>query len=153
MPSTGVPPTPARRPGALAAETAQSIARGADGIMFFQWRQSRAGSEKFHSAMLPHAGTETETWRRVTELGARLAALPELPAPGRDARVALVFDWENWWAVEERDHPVEIDYLALSLEWYGALHKRGLMVDIVPPEKVDRRLRPRDRPGALPAAR
>ena len=61
----------------------------------------------------------------MTDLGARLAALPELPAPGRDARVALVFDWENWWAVEERDHPVEIDYLALSLEWYGALHKRG----------------------------
>jgi beta-galactosidase len=132
------PANAGKRPGALAAETAQSIARGADAIMFFQWRQSRAGSEKFHSAMLPHAGTETATWHRVTELGARLAALPDLPAPGRDARVALVFDWENWWAVEGRDHPVEIDYLSLSIEWYGALHKRGLMVDIVPPEKVDR---------------
>ncbi len=132
------PSNAGKQPGALAAETAQSIGRGADGIMFFQWRQSRAGSEKFHSAMLPHAGTDTQTWHRVTELGARLAALPDLPAPGRDARVALVFDWESWWAVEERDHPVEIDYLALSLEWYGALHKLGLMVDIVPPEKVDR---------------
>ncbi|MDY0908445.1 beta-galactosidase [Microbacterium sp. CFBP9034] len=131
------PSNPGKRPGVLAAETAQSIARGADGIMFFQWRQSRAGSEKFHSAMLPHAGTDTTTWRSVTDLGARLAALPALPAPGRDARVALVFDWENWWAVEERDHPVEIDYLALVLDWYGALHSRGLMVDIVPPEKVD----------------
>ena len=64
-------------------------------------------------------------------------ALLDLPAPGRDARVALVFDWENWWAVEERDHPAEIDYLALSLQWYGALHERGIMVDIVPPERVD----------------
>ncbi|MET0671902.1 MAG: beta-galactosidase [Microbacterium pygmaeum] len=131
------PTNPGKRPGVLAAETAQSIARGADGIMFFQWRQSRAGSEKFHSAMLPHAGTETRTWREVTDLGSRLGALPELPAPGRDARVALVFDWENWWAVEERDHPVQLDYLALSLEWYGALHARGLMVDIVAPEGVD----------------
>jgi beta-galactosidase len=131
------PANPGKRPGALLAETAQSIARGADGIMFFQWRQSRAGSEKFHSAMLPHAGTETETWRRVTELGARLAALPPLPAPGRDAQVALVFDWENWWAVEERDHPTEFDYPAVVLEWYGALHARGFMVDIVGPERVD----------------
>ncbi|WP_127473331.1 beta-galactosidase [Microbacterium sulfonylureivorans] len=131
------PWNPGKRPGVLAAETAQSVGRGADGIMFFQWRQSRAGSEKFHSAMLPHAGTGTATWRSVTDLGERLGALPELPPPGRDARVALVFDWENWWAVEERDHPVEIDYLALCLEWYGALHSRGLMVDIVPPEKVD----------------
>ncbi|HEX5856567.1 MAG TPA: beta-galactosidase, partial [Microbacterium sp.] len=55
------PANPGKRPGVLAAETAQSIARGADGIMFFQWRQSRAGSEKFHSAMLPHAGTDTRT--------------------------------------------------------------------------------------------
>lgn len=132
------PANPGKRPGALMAETAQSVARGADGIMFFQWRQSRAGSEKFHSAMLPHAGTETRTWDAVTELGARLAALPELPAPGRDAQVALVFDWENWWAVEERDHPTEVDYLALMLEWYGALHARNIQVDIVGPEEVDR---------------
>ena len=128
------PGNPGKRPGALMAETAQSIARGADGIMFFQWRQSRAGSEKFHSAMLPHAGTSTRTWGAVTELGARLAALGDLPAPGRDAQVALVFDWENWWAVEERDHPTEIDYLALTLEWYGAFHERGIQVDIIAPE-------------------
>ncbi|MCC2031623.1 beta-galactosidase [Microbacterium allomyrinae] len=126
-----------KRPGALMAETAQSIARGADGIMFFQWRQSRAGSEKFHSAMLPHAGTQTRTWDAVTDLGARLAALPKLPTPGRDARTALVFDWENWWAVEERDHPTDVDYLALSQEWYGALHARGIPVDIIAPEAVD----------------
>ncbi|HBS74389.1 MAG TPA: hypothetical protein DEB55_08390, partial [Microbacterium sp.] len=56
-------------------ETAQSIGRGADGIMFFQWRQSRAGSEKFHSAMLPHAGTRTRTWREVVSLGERLREL------------------------------------------------------------------------------
>ncbi|KAF2418529.1 beta-galactosidase [Microbacterium sp. B35-30] len=132
------PANAGKQPGALMAETAQSVARGADGIMFFQWRQSRAGSEKFHSAMLPHAGTETRTWNAVTDLGARLGALPELPAPGRDAQVALVFDWENWWAVEERDHPTQIDYLALILEWYGAFHARNIQVDIVGPEEVDR---------------
>ncbi len=131
------PSNPGKRPGALLAETAQSIARGADGIMFFQWRQSRAGSEKFHSAMLPHAGTGTRTWDAVTDLGARLAALGDLPAPGRDARVALVFDWESWWAVEERDHPIEIDYLALVLEWYGAFHARNIQVDVIGPEEVD----------------
>jgi len=126
-----------RSAGMLAALTAQSIGRGADGIMFFQWRQSVAGSEKFHSAMLPHAGTETRIWREVTELGARLRALGDLPAPGRDARVAVIFDWENWWAVEENDHPVTLDYLAIAQQWYGALHARGIMVDLVSPEKVD----------------
>ena len=82
-----------KAPGQMAALSAQAIGRGADGILFFQWRQSRAGSEKFHSAMLPHAGTETRTWREVVDLGARLAALPELPAGGarrpRRARLRL----------------------------------------------------------------
>ncbi|MDI1460846.1 beta-galactosidase [Catellatospora sp. KI3] len=126
-----------KRPGRLAAETAQCIGRGADGIMFFQWRQSRAGSEKFHSAMLPHAGTGTRTWQDAVALGATIAALPALPPPGRDARVALVFDWENWWAVEERDHPTTLNYLELVHRWYRALHRRHLMVDIVAAERVD----------------
>ncbi|GAA4188234.1 beta-galactosidase [Microbacterium oryzae] len=135
------PANPSKRDGQLSAETAQSIGRGADGILFFQWRQSRAGSEKFHSAMLPHAGTRTRTWREVTALGASLAELPELPTPGDDAQVALVFDWENWWALEAADHPNRVDYLALMREWYGALHRRGIMVDIVKPEHVDGRYR------------
>ncbi|MGR0220725.1 beta-galactosidase [Agromyces sp. ZXT2-6] len=128
-----------KAPGQMAALSAQAIGRGADGILFFQWRQSRAGSEKFHSAMLPHAGTETRTWREAVALGADLAALPELPAGAatRDARVALVFDWENWWAVEASDHPQNsLDYLAVIQRWYRALHRRHVQVDIVPASRV-----------------
>ncbi|WP_353808995.1 beta-galactosidase [Agromyces sp. SYSU T00194] len=129
-----------KAPGQMAALSMQCVGRGADGILFFQWRQSRAGAEKFHSAMLPHAGTGTRTWREVTALGAALAALPELPAGGRDARVALVFEWENWWAVEAPDHPSNrLDYLAVVRRWYRALHRRHMQVDIVPPERVDDR--------------
>ncbi|WP_051172393.1 beta-galactosidase [Microbacterium indicum] len=134
------PTNPSKRDGQLAAETAQAIGRGADGVFFFQWRQSRAGSEKFHSAMLPHAGTRTRTWESVVELGSALAALPELPAPS-DSPVALVFDWENWWAVEGADHPGTVDYLGVVRAWYGALHRRGVMVDVVRPEDVDGRYR------------
>jgi beta-galactosidase len=127
-----------KAPGQMAALSAQAIGRGADGILFFQWRQSKAGAEKFHSAMLPHAGTATRTWREVTALGGQLAALPTLPAGTRDARVALVFDWENWWTVEASDHPQnQLDYLAVVQRWYRALHRRHVQVDIVPPERVD----------------
>lgn len=126
-----------KAPGQMAALSAQAVGRGADGILFFQWRQSRAGAEKFHSAMLPHAGTDTRTWREAVALGADLAALPALPAGARDARVALVFDWENWWAVEASDHPQNgLDYLAVIQRWYRALHRRHVQVDIVPAARV-----------------
>jgi beta-galactosidase len=122
-----------KAPGQMQALSAQAIARGADGILFFQWRQSRSGSEKFHSAMLPHAGTDTRTWREVTALGAELAALPPLPAGSRDARVGLVFDWENWWAIKNPDHPVILDYFAILQDWYAAIHRQHVQVDFVLP--------------------
>ncbi|TFV96887.1 beta-galactosidase [Leifsonia flava] len=132
-----------KAPGQMAALSMQAVARGADGIMFFQWRQSRAGAEKFHSAMLPQAGTDTRTWREVVALGAELAALARLaaqpaaggglPAGSRDARVALVLDWENWWAIENPDHPVVLDHLAHVQTWYAAAHRQHVQVDIVQP--------------------
>jgi beta-galactosidase len=122
-----------KAPGQMAALSMQAIARGADGIMFFQWRQSRAGSEKFHSAMIPQAGTRTRTWREVVALGAELAALPALPTGTRDARVAIVLDWQNWWAIGNPDHPAVLDYLAIVQRWYAAVHEQHVQVDLVQP--------------------
>ena len=120
-----------KAPGQMAAITAQAVGRGADAIMFFQWRQSRRGSEKFHSAMVPQAGLDTRTWREVVDLGDRLRQLPDLPDVSSGARIALVFDWENWWALDGRDHPIVLDYLTLSHRWHAALHRQNLAVDIV----------------------
>ena len=47
------PPARSRR------EALQAVAHGADGVCYFQWRASRSGAERFHSAMLPHAGAAT----------------------------------------------------------------------------------------------
>jgi beta-galactosidase len=98
--------------------------------MFFQWRQSTAGSERYHSAMLPHAGTGTRTWKEIVALGGQLAALPALPAAA-PARVALVFDWESWWAVEGTDHPGTLDYQQLVAEWHLALQDLHVGCDVV----------------------
>lgn len=122
-----------KAPGQMAALSIQAVARGADGVLFFQWRQSRTGSEKFHSAMLPQAGTDTRTWREVTALGAELGALPQLPRGSRDARVALVFDWQNWWALANPDHPTVLDYPSLVQRWYSAFHRMHVQLDIVRP--------------------
>ncbi|WDF32567.1 beta-galactosidase [Arthrobacter agilis] len=122
-----------KAPGQLAAQSVQAVARGADGILFFQWRQSRAGSEKFHSGMLPHAGTATRTWQEVVALGRELDALPDLPADDGSARVAILLDWENWWAIENPDHPVPLDYLSLVRGWYDAAHRLHVQVDLLPP--------------------
>ena len=59
----------AKRPGELLRQSMQHVARGADGILFFQWRASRAGAEKFHSGLVPHTGTDTRLWVEGIGLG------------------------------------------------------------------------------------
>lgn len=109
------------------------VARGSDAVCFFQWRQSRAGAEKFHSAMLPHAGTDSELWRGVVGLGADLQALREVTGSRVQADVAIVVDYEAWWAAEGDAHPSTLlRYRELAEDWYRALWDRGIGVDVVP---------------------
>ena len=120
-----------KAPGQMRALSYQALARGADGILFFQWRQSAAGAEKFHSAMLPHSGTDTRVWREVKQLGQEVAQLGRVVGKPVPAQAAIVFDWNSWWAIEQRGLPVHSSYLALVAPWHAALTKAGVVVDFV----------------------
>lgn len=124
----------AKAPGQMRALSHQAVARGADGVMFFQWRQSKAGSEKFHSGMVPHAGTESRVWREIVELGAELEALaPHVEGTRVPAKVAIVFDWESWWAIEQEASPSSVSYLGIVEAWHRAFLSLGVTIDFVTP--------------------
>lgn len=120
--------------GELLRNSLTHVARGADGICFFQWRASVQGSEKFHSAMLPHAGTDTAVWREVSELGATLGRLSEVAGSRVEAHAAIVFSWESWWATDADARPSHsLGYLDQMHAAYKALHDLGITVDVVRP--------------------
>jgi beta-galactosidase len=127
----------AKSPGQMRAWSYQSVARGADGVLFFQWRQSAAGSEKFHSGLVPHSGTDTRLWREVEQLGGELAALSarsgETAVAGTrvPSVVAITLDWDSWWAIEQPASPTEVPYVATLFAWHRALTSLGLTVDFV----------------------
>ncbi|HEY5981584.1 MAG TPA: beta-galactosidase [Microlunatus sp.] len=130
----------AKTPARVRLDSWQAIARGAVGSCYFQWRASRAGAERFHAALVPHHGTETAVFRGVEEHGRELAALASDPsfwaarssATSGDGQVALVLDWDCWWASLAPDLPsARLDLLAETKRWYAALWRRGLRVDIV----------------------
>jgi beta-galactosidase len=124
-----------KRPGELRRTTLQHVARGADAALFFQWRASRAGAEKFHSGLVPHAGTESRVWREVVELSRTLDRIEELAGSRSRNSVAMLFDWQAWWATELDSHPsLDVTYLDRAHALHGALLDRGIGVDIVHPE-------------------
>ena len=123
-----------KRPGIMRLFSLQAVARGADGVMFFQWRASRGGGEQFHSSMLQHAGPTGRTWREVTALGAELGGLDAIAGSRIRADVAIVFDWESWWAIGGDGKPAHDMHLpTLVREWYAATRRMGLTVDFVHP--------------------
>jgi len=124
----------AKKPGELARDSLTHVAHGADAVCYFQWRQSAAGAEKYHSGMVPHAGEHSRLFRDVVALGATLRDLA--PVAGSDqkaARAAILFDWDSWWTSEQDSHPTDrLRYRAEALDWYSAFLALGVRADVVP---------------------
>ncbi|MFC5831972.1 beta-galactosidase [Nonomuraea insulae] len=120
--------------GQFRLESLQAVARGADGLCYFQWRASRFGAERFHAAMVPHAGAETRLHAEVRAHGQELRRLAEVTGEPVPARVAMVFGWESWWALEERGRPSDrLNAVDQLLDYYVPFFERGVSVDVVPP--------------------
>ncbi|WP_449060753.1 beta-galactosidase [Planomonospora algeriensis] len=124
----------AKRPGEMRRNSLAHVARGSDSVLFFQWRASRYGAEKFHSAMVPHAGTDSGLWRDVVGLGGELAGLAGVRGSRVEAEVALVWDWESYWALELEWRPsADLRFRERVEAFYEALWRDHVTVDFVHP--------------------
>ena len=129
------PFNPVKRPGVMRLWSYQAVAHGADAVLFFQMRQSRGASEKDHGAVINHAGrSDTRVFREVAALGEELTALAgEIVGARTHAKVALVFDWDSWWAVEISDGPSRhVSYQQTLIAYYQALYEQNVAIDVVP---------------------
>ncbi|PWI14900.1 beta-galactosidase [Streptomyces sp. Act143] len=126
---------PLRRPGELRLATFQAVAHGADAALYFQMRASRGACEKYHGAVIGHAGRDdTRVFREVAALGRELETLGGATLGARTpARTALLFDWDSWWALEISDGPSRlVKYQEVVHAYYRAARAAGADVDVVP---------------------
>ncbi len=123
-----------KRPGVMRLQSYQAMAHGADSVMFFQMRRSAGASEKLHGAVIDHVGTDQpRVFREVKELGRELDRLGELTLGAESpAQAAILFDWDNRWAIEESAGPsVRLDYTGEVLNYYRAFYERNIPVDVI----------------------
>jgi beta-galactosidase len=126
-----------KRPGVMRLWSYQAMAHGADSVMYFQWRRGRGGIEKFHGAVVEHVGTSTpRVFQEVAKLGRELESLGSRTLGGRvPSKVAILFDWENWWAIDYSSGPTrDLNYPNQCRKFFAALHDRTISADIVSPE-------------------
>ncbi len=126
----------AKAPGQMRLWSYQALARGADGVLFFQWRQSGAGAEKFHSALVPHGPVEfSPVWREAKQLGQELKRLDQVCGSRVRAQVAIVLDWESWWALELPSKPsARVTQTDALEDYYRPLFDANIVADFVRPD-------------------
>jgi beta-galactosidase len=114
----------------------QAVAHGADAVCYFQWRQSRQGAEKFHSGMIGHAGEAGRSYHEVLHIGADLAVLaPEVMDGQVYSQIAILHDWNSWWADQQDGRPSEhLDYTDVLRAWHRALWEAGHTPSFAHPE-------------------
>lgn len=123
-----------KRPGVMRLLSYQAMAHGGDTVMFFQMRRSIGACEKYHGAVIDHAGTEnTRVFREISALGKELQELGDKTLGGRTpAKAAIVFDWDNWWATGLSAGPSNaINYYDEVYQYYCALLKMHIPVDVI----------------------
>src|SRR4051812_4144888 len=122
-----------KHPGQQRAWSYQAIARGSDGALFFQWRQAAAGAERFLTGMVPHSGPTSRVFDEVRRVGGELPGLGRIEGAGVPARVAIVFDWDSWWSIEQPALPAQLNYWDGLFAWYRELYSRNVTVDFAAP--------------------
>ncbi|MCD9020724.1 beta-galactosidase [Cohnella silvisoli] len=128
------PYNPAKRPGMMSLQSYQAIARGAEAIMYFQFRQSRGGVEKYHSSLVSH-GTESDNriFREIGQLGHELEKMDNVLRSHIHARVAILFDITLMWLVEWNKTSRDIDYRSVVTAFYRPLYEANIPVDVIHP--------------------
>jgi beta-galactosidase len=122
-----------KRPGVHRLEMLQAIGHGADGTMYFQWRKSKGGCERFHGAVVDHAwGADTRVFRDVQEISSIQKKLEPVLGTSCQPDVAVIYDWEVKWAIETSNISAsDKKYLDNCQGHYMPFWLAGVPVDLI----------------------
>lgn len=128
------PVNKSKRPGMHLLSSIQNIAHGSDSMMYFQWRKSRGSAEKFHGAVVDHDNSpDNRVFKEVAEVGRYLEQLEEVAGTMRKADVAILYDWENQWALTTIQGYSQdtLRYPQTAQEHYRRFWERDIPVDVL----------------------
>ncbi|MDR2951763.1 MAG: beta-galactosidase [Treponema sp.] len=122
------------RPNVHMLQSMQAVAHGSDTVQYFQFRKGRGSAEKFHGAVVDHEGSEnTRVFRDVAEVGKRLAGMDAIVGTGTPAETAIVYDWQNRWALDDVHAFLQdkTGYFNTIKQHYKFFWQHGVPVDII----------------------
>lgn len=124
----------APRPGELRLWAYQSIAHGADAIVFFRWRTSRFGAEQYWHGLLDHDGHPGRRYQEIKRMGAEIKRVGEqIAGSSIKPSVAMLLSYDSRFAFQVQGNNPYFGYASHFQQFYRALYRRHVGVDIVDP--------------------
>lgn len=122
---------PSPRPGQIRLWTYQSIAHGADMLLYFRWRTATMGTEIYWHGINDYHNRPNRRVREITQVGEELGRIGELiTGKSFQASIALVEDYDNKWDAEF-DAWVKPLHSRSRESWFKVLQERHIPNDIV----------------------
>lgn len=114
------------------------LAKGADALIYFRWRQSRMGEEN-HPAVLDWSGRPSRAYAQVSEIFNEMQtlgpALQSLPLPKAEAALLFDFGSAHYAQLQKRayyDHVVETSATLARLHVLSDIVSAGERLDLSP---------------------
>lgn len=123
----------APEPGQLSAWAMQSIAHGADAVVFFRWRTCAMGTEQYWHGILPHSGNPGRRYEELQEFIHEMQPLMDnLQNSMIKSEAGIVFSFEQEYAFQIQPHHRDLSYIGQVQKYYRALYEQNIPVDFVP---------------------
>ena len=124
----------APKPGELRLWAYQSIAHGADGIVFFRWRTSRFGTEQYWHGVLDHHGKPGRRYYEIKKMGVEIKEIgDQIQGTKVKPDVAMVLSYDSRFAFQIQANNPRFDYPTHFHDIYRALFDHNVQVDVVTP--------------------
>ena len=110
----------------------QAIGHGAEGILYWQWRDALNGQEQYHGSVVGPDGSPLPIYPEIQQTAgefhrARLVLAGTAPS----SQVAIILDYDSRWALDFQPHTNRYDQLQVLLDFYRPLEEIAQSVDIV----------------------
>ncbi len=123
------------KPGQLRSWAYQSIAHGADAVVYFRWRSCQFSTEEYWHGILDHDGKPRRRYAEVRQMGQELTRLGDCFVGATSPKaVAMLLSYDDSFAFRIQPNAEGFWYPELFANYFRAFHRLGIPVDVVSPE-------------------
>jgi beta-galactosidase len=120
------------KPGELRLWTYQSIAHGADAIVYFRWRTCRTGTEQYWQGILEHHGIPGRRYAEVSRIGMEMHQVADVITGSQvKSEVAIMQSYDTRFAFQVQPNNPRFEYKMHIFDLYRGFFYNNIPVDIV----------------------